>query len=159
MPNAINYTPFGTPIRKADAVDLDKKELAQFGLELDKETGSMIIVQKDPIDLDEVIQSYKDQCGMELAQNLIKRGLADPDDFAAKPGDYGDISALPDNLNDAYQASLAAKGVEKANGLDLGDIRTQADLQKYVNQLIAEKLKAAEVGAPVSQNSEVKDNA
>lgn len=155
MPNSVKYTPFGTPIRAAVPSDCSKKDLAQFGLELDKETGSTFVVQKDPLDLDALVQSYKDQCGMELAQLQIKRGLASPNDFAAVPGDYGDTSNLPDNLNDAYQASMAAQ----ASGIDLGQFKSEADIKAYVEKMVSQQLaqKEAAKAAPAAQ--EVKENA
>lgn len=152
MPNAVQYTPFGTPIRAAVPSDCSKKDLAQFGLELDKETGSTYVVQKDPIDLDELIQSYKDQCGMELAQLQIKRGLASPDDFAAVPGDYGDTSMLADNINDAYQASMKAQSA----GIDLGQFKSEADIKAYVEKMVSEQLAQKEAAAAAAQKEEVK---
>lgn len=155
MPDTIKYTPFGTPIREVQPSDCSNKMLAQFGLELDKETGSSVIVQKDPIDLDELIQSYKDQCGMEQAQLLISRGLASPEDFAAKPGDYGDTSTLPDNINDAYQANLKAQ----ESGVNLSQFKTDQDIQDYVNKMIQEQLAAQKAAADSAKSTEVKDNA
>lgn len=154
MPDAIKYTPFGTPIRESAPSDCSKKELAQFGLELDKETGSTYVVQKDPIDLDELIQSYKDSCGMEQAQLLLRRGLASPEDFAAKPGDYGDTSTLPDNINDAYRASLEA---QKA-GVDLGQFHSDADIKAYVEAQVAKALAAQEEAAKTQVTEEAVNN-
>lgn len=154
MPETIKYTPFGTPIRKFKPVDCSRKLLKQYGLELDKETGSTFVVEKDPMDLDAQIQTYKDQCGMELAQLEIKRGLASPEDFAAKPGDYGDTSTLPDNLNDAYRASLDAKKAK----VDLSKFKTDADIQAYVKAQVKAQLEAAQAKAQ-TQSKEVTENA
>lgn len=150
----LKLTPFGTPIREVPTTDCSQKELAQFGLELDKETGNTFVVQKEPIDLDELVQSYKDQCGMEQAQLLIARGLASPEDFAAKPGDYGDTSNLPDNLNDAYQAHLKAESV----GIDLGQFKTEDDIQKYVEEAVAAALKAKQAASAVNTEKEAVNN-
>lgn len=141
-------TPFGTPVRKFKPTrtsKLYKKEIAQFGLELDQVTGSTVVVSKDPLDLDALIQSYKDQCGMEMAQLMIKRGLASPDDFAAAPGDYGDTSTLPDNLNDAYQAAQVAQ--KKAGDVNLSQFKSDKDIQDYVNNVIAQQLAAQQAQA------------
>lgn len=154
MPETVKYTPFGTPIRKSEPVDCSNKFLAQFGLELDKETGSTFIVGKDPIDLDAQIQTYKDQCGMDLAQLQMKRGLADPGDFAAEPGDYGDTSTLPDNINDAYRASLNAK---KASNVDLSQFKTDADIEAYVKAQVKAELEAQ--AKIQNQPKEVNENA
>lgn len=155
MPNKIKLTPFGTPIREVKPCDCSKKTIKQYGLELDKETGSTYVVEKDPLDLDAQIQTYKDQCGMELAQLQIKRGLADPADFAAQPGDYGDTSTLPDNINDAYRASLDAKNAAK---VDLSQFKTDADIQAYVKAQVKAQLeihaKAASIqGSQTAANS------
>lgn len=147
MPEEIQYTPFGTPIRKVDPVDCSQKLLPQFGLELDKETGCTYSVVKDSIDLDALIQTYKDSCGMEAAQLLLKRGLASPEDFAAKPGDYGDTSDLPDNINDAYQQSLAAGKFAAENGLDLSQFKTEKDITDFVNKKVQEALAAQKAQA------------
>ena len=153
MPEAVKYTPFGTLIRKSKAVDCSRKTIKQYGLELDKETGSTFVVEKDPLDLDAQVQTYKDQCGMELAQLQLKRGLASPEDFAAKPGDYGDTSMLPDNLNDAYRASLDAKKAK----VDLSQFKTDADIQNYVKAQVKAQLEA-QAKAQI-QTKEVKENA
>lgn len=151
MPETIKYTPFGTPIRKVEPQDCSNKLLKQYGLELDKETGSTFVVEKDPLDLDAQIQTYKDQCGLEFAQLQLKRGLASPEDFAAQPGDYGDTSTLPDNINDAYRASLDAK---KAANLDLGQFKTDADIQAYVKAQVKAQLEAQ----AKAQGSQTADN-
>lgn len=162
MPEAaVRYTPFGTPIRKTHGVKLSVKVVPQYGLEPDKETGSTKIVKKDPLDLYELTQSYKSLCGMELAQLQISRGLASPDDFAAKPGDYGDTSTLPDNINDAYQASLKAKSAAASQGVNLSQFKSDADIKAYVDKLVSAQLKAAEdakaaQAAKAASNVEVK---
>lgn len=131
----ISYNAFGTPvILSSDRKEcfhfdgIDVRTIPQFGLELDKETGSTVIVEKDPLDLYELIQSYKDQCGMEFVQKLITRGLASPDDFAAQPIDYGDSSQLADNINDAYQQAMANEKL----GVDLGQFKTAQDIDNYI---------------------------
>lgn len=153
MPEIVKYTPFGTPIRAVKPSDCSNKFLKQYGLELDKETGSTFVVEKDPLDLDAQIQTYKDQCGMELAQLQIKRGLADPGDFAAVPGDYGDISNLPDNINDAYQEHLKAED----SGLDLSQFKTNADIEAYVKAQVKAQLEAQ--AKTQNQPKEVNENA
>lgn len=129
------FNPFGTPVALAadrkecfhfDGIDV--RNIPQFGLELDKETGSTVIVEKDPLDLFELIQSYKDQCGMDFVQKMMARGLASAEDFAAQPLDYGDSSQLADNINDAYQQTLANEKL----GVDLGQFKTAQDIDNYI---------------------------
>lgn len=149
-------TPFGGPVRPVYQSkyweNVGKKTVAQFDLKFDPKTGGTEIVQKDPLDLDAEIQSHKDECGMVQAELLLKRGLARPDDFAAKPGDYGDTSNLPDNINDAYQM---AQEVQKSVNVDLKQFKTDADIQAYVqSQIQAELAKQKQ-----TTKTEVKDNA
>lgn len=147
----IEFTPFGTPIRSDRFIfdGIGEKNLAQFGLELDKETGSSVVVQKDPLDLHELIQSYKDDCGMEFVQKMLSRGLARPEDFAAQPGDFGDSSTLPDNINDAYQQSL-----ENAKlGVDLGQFKSQKDIEDYVIAQVKAQL-AAQQNQQITQTQQ-----
>lgn len=146
--SVIKFTPFGTPIKPfvpTHSGKVYKKEIAQFDLAFDKETGSTYVEQKDPLDLDAQIQSYKDQCGLEFAMLQMKRGLITADQLAAAPGDYGDTSTLPDNLNDAYQAAQAAKSA--AGSLDLTQFKTDADIQAYVEKAVAAQLAAKEAAA------------
>lgn len=147
-------TPFGGPVRPVYQSkywkNVGKKTLAQFDLKFDPKTGGTDIVQKDPLDLDAEIQSHKDECGMVQAELLLKRGLARPEDFAAKPGDYGDTSKMPDNINDAYQLAQEVKGSAK---IDLKQFKTDADIQAYVDAQIQAQL------AKQAKKEEVKDNA
>lgn len=154
MPDKLKFTPFGTPVRQIKPTDCSKKLLKQYGLELDKETGSTFVVEKDPLDLDAQIQTYKDACGMELAQLQLKRGLAVPGDFSAEPGDYGDTSTLPDNINDAYRANLDAA----ASGINLSQFKTDADIEAYVQAQVKAQLEA-QVKAAQGATSEVSQNA
>lgn len=149
----VKLTPFGTPVREfvpSHSSKVCKKEIAQFDLAFDKETGSTYVEQKDPLDLDAEIQTYKDQCGLDAALLQLKRGLASPEDFAAQPGDYGDTSMLPDNINDAYQAAQAAEAA--AGSVDLHQFKTDADIQAYVDKAVAAQLAAQEAAAKASAN-------
>lgn len=136
MPNEkVAFNAFGTPVALAGDREecyhfdgIGVRNIPQFGLELDKETGSTVIVEKDPLDLFELIQSYKDQCGMDFVQKMISRGLASEEDFAAQPIDYGDSSQLADNINDAYQQAVSNDKL----GVDLGQFKTAQDIENYV---------------------------
>lgn len=140
---AVKFNPFGSlipPFKPQYDAKVSEKNVAQFGCEYDEETKQMVSVLKDPVDLDAQIQTFKDQCGMAQAELLLKRGLATPDDFAAKPGDYGDSSDMPDNINDAYQQAQAAA----VSGVDTRKFKTDEDIQKYVESVVAAKLAAAQ---------------
>lgn len=79
-----------------------------LGVELDKETGNTVVVSTGEVDIDQEIQQYKDQCGFEGMRKLIATGQARPIDFMDDGQHSGDISGLPDNVNDAYRAAQAA---------------------------------------------------
>lgn len=139
----VKFNPFGSliPSFKPQFVKLvTEKQVAQFGCEFDEETKQMVSVLKDPLDLDAQIQTFKDQCGMAQAQLLLKRGLITPEELAAKPGDYGDSSDMPDNINDAYQKAMSSA----VPGVDVRKFKTDEDIQKYVESVIAAKLAAAQ---------------
>lgn len=144
MSESVKYTPFGTPIREPVYTDLGKNDglLPTFELELDKETGNTRVVEGEPLDLYAEIQSFKESCGMYAAQQQIAHGLKAPDAFSDlnNPTDYGDVSEMPDNINDAYQANLQANAAQAALGLP--DFKTQADLDNYVKDLVAKQMAA-----------------
>lgn len=158
MSDAVQYTPFGTPIREFKPSHFPKNDglLPTFELKLDKETGNTEIVQGEPIDLYAQIQSYKDSCGMTAAQELIARGLKAPDAFADDPADYGDISTMPDNINDAYQANEQAAAAARAYGIE--GIQTQAELDSYIKSMVAKELAASKEAsaAPATDTKEAK---
>lgn len=104
------YIPFQRP-----DLDYNKKDI--LGVELDKETGNTKVVVTGTEDIDRQIQECLEDSGFESMKRLIATGQARPLDFADDGKGGKDITNLPDNVNDAYRAALAAKeSSDKVNG-------------------------------------------
>lgn len=120
-------------------IDVDWNKRPILGVDLDKETGNTNVVVTGVQDVHEEIQHFKDQCGFEGMRNLIARGQARPLDFA-DDGKHGfDSSKLPDNVNDAYRASMAA-GKGSNNIFDQLGIKPIYDKDGKVDVAATEKL-------------------
>lgn len=100
----------------------DKDVLIKLKLDFDPKTGDTKPNEDETIDLVELIQSYRDQCGMEYVQKLLRTGYATPDKFA-DDGKHGGDASLPIDANDAYrlagQGAVAESKLAKALGIDL----------------------------------------
>lgn len=118
-------------------VDLSDSRVDEYGLELDKETGSTHPVVTGQVDIDEVVQSYKDQCGMVMAMRLIQSGQVDPMAFA-DDGQHGADCSFPTDLNTS--AMLANMSDEEAQALaaKLGIENYKAD---DINALVDARIK------------------
>lgn len=80
-----------------------------IGLRYD-ERGNRIFYVKGTIDIYEKIQSYKDDCDIEL---IIARCLATGDNsfLNRKQGFYADVSKMPKNLAEVYSAVNTAQNI------------------------------------------------
>lgn len=86
--------------------DFDHPDI--LGVDLDKETGNTVVVSTGKRDIQKEIQEFKNDCGFEGMRNLISQGRATPRDFY-DDGKHGqDVANLPDNVNDAFRAAMAA---------------------------------------------------
>lgn len=129
--------PFGVLQREPAAAQvLDARELVQLGVKFDPATGSTTPDESNIIDLVELTQTYKDQCGMELANRLLKNGLATAADFK-DDGKHGFDATLP-GLESAQAAANAAIQAEKNVSAMLG----QLGLDKNALTLSEEQLSA-----------------
>lgn len=106
---------------KGPTRDLNERYLVDLKVKFDPQTGATIPDESDVIDLEALIQTYKDQCGMELAQKLIKTGQAQPDDFKDDGKHSGEVPPELETAQGRANAALAATShVEAlAKGLDL----------------------------------------
>lgn len=129
--------------KPSPVVRLDFNKRDELGLELDKESGNTNVVITGTHDIDKEIQEFEDSCGMEGMRKLISQGRATPRDFY-DDGKHGmDVVGLPDNVNDAYRASLASTSEKdkmlNALGLDgSGDVteeRIAAAVEAYFKNL------------------------
>lgn len=135
-----------------------------LGLDLNKETGNTEIVVTERTDIDLEIQEYKDQCGFEGMRKLIAAGQARPIDFMDDGKHSGDVSGMPDNVNDAYRAAQAAAaqgdnlfknlGVKTVFNPD-GSINIEAT-EKAITAAIQAKADAAKAATEEVKNDEAK---
>lgn len=100
------------------AQDVDHPDI--LGVELDKDTGNTVVVSTGKRDIPREIQEFKNDCGFEGMKNLIAQGKATPRDFY-DDGKHGqDVANLPDNVNDAFRAAMAASSNSGNLFADLG---------------------------------------
>lgn len=134
-----NRNAFGHIANEYDAsVDLSKSILDQYTVEVDTATGDSKPVVTGQVDLDALVQTYKDQCGMVAAMNMIKSGMVGPDAFA-DDGKHGVDCSFPTDINTA--AALAAMSDEEAQALasKLG-IKNYTD--EDIDKIVEERIKA-----------------
>lgn len=91
---------------------LDDKYLVQPKPVLDPETGETKIDGSDKLDLYELTQSYRDQCGLEFMLKQMKLGIVAPESVADDGKHSGDAS-MPLDINDAYRAQLVQNEAKK----------------------------------------------
>lgn len=160
MPNQVKeqaqkvLCPLGFLVPNADETnDFGKDVLIKTKLKFDPETGSTEVDESETIDLVEMIQTYKDQCGVEYVQKLIKMGMATPSQFMDDGRHGGDASA-PTDINDALAlanaGNSAAQQIAKSLGMTIDESTT--------DQQIADRIKAI-FDAANAPKQEVKDNA
>lgn len=117
----VNPFGFPSPARCVNKI-AEHDVIIKTKLDFDPATGKTTVNQEEKIELYPLIQSYKDQCGMEYVQKLIRTGYATADKFADDGKHGGEVPASTD-INDAYRASMAAKSssdkLSAALGLDL----------------------------------------
>lgn len=95
----------------------------------------------DQVDVQKIVDSYKDQTGLEYALRQINSGRLLPSQLADKGTGSVDISEMPDNVNEAHRLALdesqKAKEVAAQLGLDSID---PAKIEKMVTDAINKKL-------------------
>lgn len=126
-------------------VEPDKKKLGadsfvQLGVKFDPKTGSTTPDESNKISLVKLIQTYKDQCGMEFVQKQLRLGLLKPEDLADDGKHSGD-GTLPIDVNDAYRAALNAgkekQELAKALGIDLPENVTPDQIKAALEKIYA----------------------
>lgn len=85
------------------------------------------------LDIYEQTQLFKEEVGMAGMKKMLNSGKAFAVDYMDDGKHGGDISDLPDNVNDANTAAMASKGVYS------GDTSNEAFVQA-VNDLVAKAL-------------------
>lgn len=106
------------PVRKVPQIAQSPEDdalIIHYGLDVDTETHRTIVSVAEKVDLTKLIQSYKDECGVEAALRLIKLGRASPEDFC-DDGQHGvDATVFP-----KFQGDLLKKlepGIEQGEEL------------------------------------------
>lgn len=137
------YLGLGRPISYSyPVVDYSSKRyLEEIDIALDKETGNTRIVVTGMRDTVEEIQACKEQSGFENMRHLLASGQATIRDFA-DDGLHGQDTIVPDNINDAYRANLAAQEAasQVKDGLGIDSIPANSDLDQLVTSKINEAL-------------------
>lgn len=110
------YIP-GFPKVDCVPVKCDEEFMVDLKVKFDPATGKTTPDDSNKVNLHEIIQTYKDQCGMELAKKLIRTGQVPPDAFKDDAHHDYNCAAIPegrqalDNLviqNKAQVDALAA---------------------------------------------------
>lgn len=102
--------------------------------------------------LDKEIQSYKDECGMAYVLRQIAAGRLSITDIADDGKSGGDITGMPETLNQACQDAITAQEIGKQEAAKLGlKAFTEEELQNFVN---AEIKKAKEAQAKAAEGGE-----
>lgn len=129
--------PLGFLVPNHETNDFSRDLLVQLKVKFDPETGSTTVDESDSIDLDSMIQTYKDQCGVEYVMKLIKMGMANPDKFM-DDGKHGGDASAPTDINDALALANAgnsvAQQIAKSLGMSIDETTT--------DQQIADRIKA-----------------
>lgn len=136
-------------IPKDEKSGLPKDTLTNQKLDFDPKTGSTKVNSEDKVDLYSLIQTYKDQCGVEYIMGLVAKGMANPDKFA-DDGKHGGDASLAIDANDMYRDSLKADGslsvLAKELGIELTDKTTDQEIAAAIVARITPKTEKIEGG-------------
>lgn len=99
----------GVPIRESVAQALDDRFLIQLKVKFNPETGDTEPDESDVVDLVELIQTYKDQCGVEAAIRLIKNGQATAEQFMDDGKHSADVTKTPATAQEIANALLQSE--------------------------------------------------
>lgn len=126
---------------KIKPIKCDVKEMVQLKVSVG-EDGKAYPDEGDVVDLDALIQTYKDQCGMEGAKRMLKQGLITPEELADDGKSSYDGSVIPETAQDRANAAVAAQknldsvkamfGIEP--GQDLTDEQVDALIKSYIEK-------------------------
>lgn len=119
-----------------EASKLDEKFLVQAKPVLDPKTGETKIDESDKLDLVELIQSYKGQCGIEFMLKQMKLGVVTSESIADDGKHSGDASG-PLDINDAYRAQLVQAEAKKilADTLGIKDELTEENIKARLAEI------------------------
>lgn len=138
---------------KNEALKCDGHLMPQYDLKINKEKGIFEVTEVDPVDLNEIIQSNKENCGMNLALLNIARGVA-PEKYCDDGQHGGDFSGTT-NINVAYQESLNNKAVAEKLAKELGidNYEDFTDIESVMKFLKAKQEAQAIINAGKTENN------
>lgn len=124
-------------------IDCSVKEMVQLKVSVD-EAGQPWPDESDKVDLDALIQTYKDQCGMEGAKRLLKQGVISPEDLADDGKGSYDGTVIPETAQARANAAVAAKGsldaIKEAYGIPLDVELTQDQYDSLVKAYVEKNI-------------------
>lgn len=130
----------GYPTVVLKATKCDEKMMVDLKVKKD-EDGNVVPDESNLIDLDALIQTYKDQCGMEAAKRLLKLGQAQPEDFADDGKSGLDCTVIPESAQDRANAAVAAKAqadaVKQKFGIPTDQDLTQEQFENLIKSYIS----------------------
>lgn len=130
----------GYPTVILKATKCDEKMMVDLKVKKTEE-GNIIPDESNLIDLDALIQTYKDQCGMEAAKRLLKTGQAQPEDFADDGKSGFDCTVIPESAQERANAAVAAKAqadaVKEKFGIPTDQDLTQEQFENLIKSYIS----------------------
>ena len=122
-----------------EALKCDRHLLEQYDYVLNKETGVFEVVETGKVDITEIINSNKENCGLNLALLNIARGMS-PEAFK-DDGKHGGDFSKGTNLNEAYQDKLVADQVafQLAKILGLDNLSDSQNVDEIIKAAVAAK--------------------
>lgn len=145
----------GLAIGVIPASKCDDNKLIQVKTEFDKKTGSTHPVE-EALDLTELIQSYKDLAGIDFMIKQVKLGAVPLSALKDDGKHSGDVSKVPEDINDAYQRAVSAKSDQNKilSALGLDDKATPEDIKNALAAIYAKAHpEVKEVKEEVNENA------
>lgn len=128
------------------------KFIYKYSLEVDEKTHRTTPIVVEKVDICKLVQSYKDECGLEAAMRLIKLGRASPEDFC-DDGKHGfDITQVPTFAGDALkqlepgikQADTLKKLLGIPASVEINSDNLDSIVSLYVKKKVDETLAASQ---------------
>lgn len=131
---------FGITVPDVEPLKCDEKYLVEYGQELNKETGQFEFVITGKTDLQELIQSFKEQCGIEAMKLAIAKGR-DPLFYADDGHHNADLTGLSTQINEAYRNKINAEEMKAKilNDLGIDNLPDGFDFEAIIKDAITKK--------------------
>lgn len=133
----------GNVVREPIPTPANDPWMIDLKVEFDPATGSTKPDESNKVNLVELIQTYRDQCGMELAKKLIKNGQATQADFADDGKHSFDVPADLETAQGRANAVLAAQAQTQAlaekYGIPVGVSLSEEQLAAIISKTIESK--------------------